>query len=165
MTKDEYKKEYIESKLVTWDKVGDMDLDFMYNHFHFIDSNIAEIFEVTIETVVRKRKELGISIKKDDYGAFKEYKQKGYLKWDEVNYARFDYLYNECNFTDGIIAGLFDVPQRTVTAKRKELGITLFGSSIDRNDVSSYLDFVFADSPKHEFRHRDYIGDNRRSII
>ena len=95
--------------------------------------------------VIRKRKELGTSIKKDDYSAFELYKQQGHLNWDEINHSRFDYLYNICHFTDGMIADLFDVEKRTVTKKRKELGITQFDTLFPNNalnDVSSYLDFI-----------------------
>jgi len=63
------------------------------------------------------------------------------MKWDEINYDRFDYLYHICNLPDSLIADLFDVPKSTVTKKRKEFGITLGQSGKDRNDVSSYLDF------------------------
>ena len=144
MTKDEFKKKFIESGKLTWDKINDIDFDFMYNDFCFIDSIVAEMFEVPMEMVVRKRKELGTLIKKDDYETFKVYKQQGHLKWDEINYNRFDYLYNKCHFVDNTIADLFDVPKRTVTNKRRELGITQFDTIFpnnDLNDVSSYLDF------------------------
>lgn len=92
----------------------------------------------------------GTPIKKDDYGTFQVYKQQGYLKWDEINYDRFDYMYNICNFADSTIADLFDIPKRTVTNKRKELGIPLFDPGETRNDVSSYLDFIGAESSDHE---------------
>ena len=146
MTKDEFKKKFVESGKLSWDKVDDVCFDFMYNDLHFIDSTVAEVFEVSMEMVVSKRKELGTSIKKDDYSTFKIYKQQGYLKWDEINYNRFDYLYNKCHFTDSMIADLFDVPKITVTNKRKELNITIFDTmfpSNDQNDVSSYLDFIY----------------------
>ena len=146
MTKDEFKKKFVESGKLSWDKVDDVCFDFMYNDLHFIDSTVAEVFEVSMEIVVSKRKELGTSIKKDDYSTFKIYKQQGYLKWDEINYNRFDYLYNKCHFADSMIADLFDVPKRTVTKKRKELNITIFDTmfpSNDHNDVSSYLDFIY----------------------
>lgn len=148
MTKDEFKEKFIDSGKLTWDKIKNTDFDFMYNHFHFIDSTVAEMFEVPIKTVVCKRKELGISIKKDDYDAFKIYKQQGHLKWDEMDYNRFDYLYNKCHLVDSAIADLFDVPKRTVTNKRKELGITQFDtifSSNGLNDVSSYLDYIYSE--------------------
>ena len=98
MTKDEFKEKFITSGLLTWDKVRDIDFDYMYNHCDFIDSTIAEMFEVPIVMVISKRKELGVSIKKEDYGTFENYKQQGHLKWDEINYNRFNYLYNKCNF-------------------------------------------------------------------
>jgi len=148
MTKDEFKEKFITSGLLTWDKVRDIDFDFMYNNCDFIDSTVAEIFEVPMVMVVNKRKELGVSIKKEEYGTFKNYKQQGRLKWEEVNYNRLDYLYNKCNFSDSLISELFDVPKRTVTNKRKELGITIFDNAFpsnNLNDVSSYLDFIFID--------------------
>lgn len=146
MTKEEFMSQFVESDQLTWDKIRDIDLDYMYNNLQYIDSEVALMFDVPMETVIRKRKELSISIKRDDHDAFQRYKQQGYLKWDEINYDRFDYLYNICNYTDSIIAGLFDVPKRTVTTKRKELGITLLDSGKVRNDVSSYLDFLYAKS-------------------
>ena len=151
MTKDEFKKKFIESGKLTWDKVGTIDFDIMYNDLHFIDSIVAEMFEVPIELIIKKRKELGISIKEEDYSTFQSYKQQGYLKWDEINYNKFDYLYNKCNFSDSTIADLFNVPKINVTTKRKELGITMFGDSLirnARNDVSSYLDFVNTEFPQ-----------------
>lgn len=151
MTKDEFKKKFIQSGLLTWDKAGSIDFDYMYNCLHFLDSTVADIFEVPIEKVIKKRKELGIAIKKYDYSAFQKYKQQGFLKWDDMNYNRFDYLYNWCDFSDNTIAELFDVPKSKVTAKRKELGITMFDKMFredDRNDVSSYLDFAAQNSPE-----------------
>ena len=147
MTKEEFKEEYIDSGKRTWDKLEDFDFEYMYNDLHFIDSAVAEIFEVPLIEVIRKRKEVGASIKKEDYGALEKYKQQGYLKWDGINYDRFDYLYIKCNFTDGMIADLFDVPKSTVTKKRKEFGITMgFSTGYEKNDVSSYLDFVDEES-------------------
>ena len=155
MTKDEFKKKFINNGSLAWDKIGEIDFDFMYNHLHFIDSIVAELFEVPIELVVKKRLELGTSIKKEDYIIFESYKQQGYLEWDKLNYQRFYYLYNKCKFSDGLIAELFDVPKRKVTTKRKELGITMFDSVFDAlwvekalKDVSSYLDLVNTESPK-----------------
>ena len=145
MTKDEFKKKFVESGKLTWDRVDDEDFNHMYNHLHFFDSTVAEIFEVPMEMVVRKRKELGTSIKKDDYSTFEIYKQQGYLKWDEINFNRFDYLYNKCHFSDNMIANLFDVSKKTVTNKRKELNITIFDTIFPinvHNEVSSYLDFI-----------------------
>lgn len=70
MTKEEFKKEFIQSGLLTWDKIGAIDFDHMYHHLCFIDSTVAEIFEVPVEMIIKKRKELGISLKKEDYVHF-----------------------------------------------------------------------------------------------
>jgi len=145
MTKEEFKNKFIKSGLLTWEKARDIDFDHMYNHLHYIDSVVAELFEVPLELVIKKRNALGISIQKDDYDAFLRYKQQGNLKWDELNYNRLDYLCNKCHFPDGIIAELFDVPKRKVAEKRKALGITMFDNLFGgntQNNVSSYLDFA-----------------------
>ena len=148
MTKHEFNEKFIQTGLLVWDGVTNIDLNFMYNNLHFIDSTVSELFDVPIESVVKKRNALGVSVKKEDYDTFTHYKQQGYLKWDEVNYARFHYLYNSCNFSDSLIAELFDVPKREVTKKRKELGISMLLNTLDKvfNEdspicVSSYLDF------------------------
>jgi hypothetical protein len=149
MTKEEFKQKFIESGLLTWDDIRDIDFDHMYNHLHFIDSTVAEMFGLPIETIIKKRKQLGICAKRDDYGTFVIYKQQGYLKWDEINYNRFDYLYNKCGFADSTIAELFGISKKMVTTKRKELGIFMFDNWVprdDRNDVSSYLDFIYMES-------------------
>jgi len=149
MTKNEFKERFIQSGKLIWDKIEDIDFDVMYNDLNFIDSTVSELFEVPIELVIKKRKILGISFKKEDYSKFMLYKQQGYLKWDEINYNRLNYLYNKCNFPDATIAALFDVSKRTVTNKRKEFGISILFNAInnvlqepDHNDVSSYLDFI-----------------------
>ena len=148
MTKHEFKEKFIQTGMLAWDGVRDTDLNFMYNNLHFIDSTVAELFDIPIESVIKKRNALGVSIKKEDYDTFRQYKQQGYLKWDEINYDRFHYLYNSCNFSDSLIADLFDVPKIKVTKKRKELGISILLNTLDKvfNEdsqycVSSYLDF------------------------
>lgn len=48
MTKEEFKIQFIESGRLAWDKIRDIDFEYMYNHLHFTDSAVAEIFEVSI---------------------------------------------------------------------------------------------------------------------
>ena len=86
MTKDEFKNKYIASGFLTLEKTRDIDFNHMYNHLHFIDSVVAEIFEVPIALVIKKLNALGVSIQNDDYDAFLRYKQQGCLKWSDLNY-------------------------------------------------------------------------------
>ena len=149
MTKDEFKERFIQSGKLTWDKIRYLDFDFMYNRLRFTDSTIAELFEVPIVLVVKKRKTLGVSFEEEDYDTFKIYKQQGRLKWDEINYNKLNYLYNKCVFTDNMVADLFDIPKIAVIKKRKEFGILAllnsFSSVLGENNLNhirSYLDIV-----------------------
>jgi hypothetical protein len=147
MTKDDFKKKFIEKGLLTWEKADVIDFDHMYNHLNFSDSVVAELFEVSMGLVIKKRNELGIKIKEENYDTFLKHKKQGYLNWDEINYDSFDYLRNKCNFADSVVAELFDIPQKDVTAKRKELGVPIFGAVVDAilgesHYPSSYLDFA-----------------------
>lgn len=117
MTKEEYKRKFVDTGKLTWDKTNEDYFEFMYDDFKFIDSTVAWIFDVPMELVIKKRKAFGISIKRDDDKTLVGYKQQGYMNWDKIDHDRFDYLYNICNLSGSLLAELFDIPKSTVTKK------------------------------------------------
>jgi len=58
MTKEEFKTKSIKNGLLTWDKVDDVHFDYLYGDLHFTDSSLAQIFEVSIEAVIKNVKNL-----------------------------------------------------------------------------------------------------------